>query len=67
MYKGFEFDQSIAYVAVCYQLGVVLVPKLCLVRLVESCAGNDGDSSLMEIRFLLSSCQGKVHLNRTYT
>jgi len=28
MYKGFEFDQSIAYVAVCYQLGVVLVPKV---------------------------------------
>jgi len=26
MYKG--FDQLIAYVAVCYQLGVVLVPKV---------------------------------------
>ena len=29
---------------------------------VEGSAGNDGDSPLVEIRFLLPGCQGEVHL-----
>ena len=35
-------------------------------RSVESSAGDDGDSPLVEVRLLLSSRQGKVHLKMSY-
>ena len=61
---------DILNVAMCYQLRAVLVPnvmfKLGWWRSVESSAGDDGDSPLVEVRLLLSSRQGKVHLKMPY-